>query len=125
MSAFDAAADPLGSEINRENLPALGDEIGVSGLLTQRVKSAAPPHGDFGVHFTCNVSVSLAPHRRSTESRKRVCEKFHKVLASLRRAGFSDDPLAWEICHLVDFFFPVPCAPAAQVFGCESAYFWT
>jgi hypothetical protein len=42
------------------------------------------------------------------EEAPRVCEKFHKVLASLPRGGFSDRPLACEFPLLVDIRFLVP-----------------
>ncbi len=71
-----------------------------------------------------NVFVSLTPNRRLDESRKRDCEKFHKVLASLLSAGFSANPLALGICHPGGFLLPVTLRAAAQAAGCASAYFF-
>ena len=73
------------------------------------------PHGNLGVRLPDNDSVSLGPVRRSAESRKGDCEKFHKVLASLLRAGFSGNPLALGICHPGGFLLPLPCVPQPRL----------
>ena len=71
------------------------------GLLAHRGGELAHRFGDIGdprvvsfrPPFSDNVSVSLTRNRRFAESRKRDCEKFHKVLASLLRAGcFTRNP---------------------------------